>query len=421
MKQKVLVNSLDNSRQKKLLTRFIDISIFIYILSIYILSFDAALNLFSRILALLLMAILAAYVFMKGRFNLNGLPIVLGAFFIICLASCIWAVATEAALSRAMTVGQILILIVLLHNYLSQESKFIFFLNTLIWTGTIFAAYVVLRIGITAFLEGLESGLRLGGEINNVNAIGIMTAMNAIMSVWQIFYQKKHLYWLNLALSSLVCLASGSRNAIICLLAGLVLLFFLKGNYGKKIISLLQGAAIIVALLLILQLPAFDVFTSRIEALFDAFFSGGSNDTSVSTRLEMIVVGFQEFLKSPIIGHGIGYSTVITLEVFGRETYLHNNYVELLSSVGLVGTLIYYALYFTPIKHLFGYVKKQNAHSVLLFTILLMFMLSHIGGVDYYDKIAYLYILAAWLCVSQIKSENETEVKENVEENQESA
>ena len=422
MKATTKVNAIDNSRQQKLFTRFIDAVIFVYILSIYILSVDSVLNAFSRLLALGTMALLALYAFMKGSFKLGGITLVFGAFTVFCLFSCIWAVGLDPAVSKTMTIAQIFLLIALLHNYLSLEKKYAAFFNMLLWSGTIFAGYVVLRLGVNVFLEGLEEGLRMGGEINNLNAIALMTTLTIIMSLWQVFYQKKLFYWLNAGLSALVSLAAGSRTALIALLFGLLLLFFLKGNYGKKLISLFQGALIITALFLILRLPAFEAFTERIEALFDALFEGDTNDTSVSKRLEMIIVGFQEFLKSPIIGHGIGYSAVITPDIFGWETYLHNNYIELLSSVGLIGTGIYYALFFSPLKKLFSYVKKQHADAVFIATVLLTLLVTHIGTVDYYDKLIYLYLLLAWLAVEKIvnEKENTENVAEAVENNQES-
>ncbi len=61
---------------------------------------------------------------------------------------------------------------------------------------------------------------------------------------------------------------------------------------------------------------------------------GGNTDGSTSVRMGMLKCGLSMFSQKPIFGWGLGAFT----DLGGFETYSHNNYVELLVAVGLVGT-----------------------------------------------------------------------------------
>jgi O-antigen ligase len=64
-------------------------------------------------------------------------------------------------------------------------------------------------------------------------------------------------------------------------------------------------------------------------------------DVSTNERFEFAEIGLRLWAESPLWGHGLDQFRVLTY----AETYAHNNYVELLVGLGVIGLLLYYALY----------------------------------------------------------------------------
>lgn len=393
-------NNLTNkNKAKNMLILFIDILIALYVTSIYVFSYSSSLNKYSKFLALALMGMIALYLITKRSIRICGLLISLGGFTLFCAMSVFWAKDASAATSKVFTMIQIFALVFLLYNYLSMENKFDFFLKIMCISGTIFAVYTVLYLGIDNYFSGLEEGLRLGGEINNVNAIGMMTAMTALFNFWYFIYRKKTVCLIFSIICIVVTLGSGSRTALAGLLGGIVILFVLKGNSVKKLVSIFECILVLGVLLLILQLPMFSGFMDRFEMMINGFTGSGDVDNSTSVRLGMIKAGFDVFKQHPFLGIGIGNSGVITEEHFGRSTYLHNNYVELLATTGIIGTAFYYIAVLAPMFYLAKSALKQDGKSILVIALTLVTLVFHIGSVYYYIKVASLYLVIVWLCV----------------------
>ena len=388
------------------LMRFvIDILIFAYVTSVYVLSYSVVFNVISRALALLLIALLGLYALIRKTFRFSALFIYFGFFVLFGACSCLWAADLSKSLSSTFTIVQIFVLISLIYSYISYEQKINYFLFVLSIAGTFFAIYTVAYFGLEDYIAGIEDGLRVGSEINNLNAIGMMCAGACILNIWQALFEKKYWCIAFAIICFFVALGSGSRTAIVGLIFAIVFLFVLKGNSYKKMKSILQLAIIIGALYAILKLPAFESFMLRIEQMINGFLGKGDVDNSSTIRLKMIRVGFESFLENPVLGIGIGNSHVITAEHFGGwETYLHNNYVELLATTGIVGTIIYYMMFIIPAVKMIKPALAQNKLAILSEVILAVNLVFHIGTVDYYNKVSYLYLLFVWLCLPMVLS-----------------
>ena len=388
-------------------TFLIDLTTVLYIISVYTFSFNE-LNFISKGLAFILMALLAIYALQKKSIRFDGLGICLSLFTVICLLSCLWALEISVAFSDTVTMVQILILVILLYNYIQKEEKAELFITVMCIAATIFAIYTVFYFGIEEYFKGLEEGDRMGTGINNVNAIGMMTANAFILNLWQIFYRKKWIYILPAGICLVVSLGAASRTAVAGLIVGTFALFVFKGRGYKRLFSLLQCAGILLLLYLILQLPAFDVFMDRIDKMILAFFGESGADNASQVRLEMVELGLQTFYKYPISGVGIGNSGIITQQL-GFSTYLHNNYIELLASVGIIGTVIYYLMFIIPFGKTIKPAFKENQYAVIAVALIIMNLLFHIGTVQYYNKVSYLYIILFFVCIKKTRGYKDVE------------
>ncbi|MBQ4153931.1 MAG: O-antigen ligase family protein [Clostridia bacterium] len=385
------------------ITFIIDALILLYTVSVYLLSFDVQGNVISRLLAFALMGMISIYILMSKKIILNGITIWFGAFIVFCLLSSLWAINISLATERVFTLVQLFILSVLLYNYLYKENKVDYYIKVLCWSGVIFAVYTVLYFGVEAYFAGLEEGERMGGEITNVNTIGLATATAALICLWNVFYNNKKWYLIPTVICTIVALGSGSRKVLVLLFLGIALLFVLKGDSKKKIVSILQGIGVLIVLILVLQMPIFDTITSRMEGLFNMFTGEGSVESSANDRMIMIKIGLEKFLQDPFKGVGIGNSGYIVMDKMGRNTYLHNNYIELLASVGIFGTLLYYGMYFATMPQIFKSASKQDRYSILVLTILMLQLVIDYAAVQYYEKTPYLYIVLFFLIADKEK------------------
>lgn len=391
------------------LTSLIDIFILLYAVSIYILSFSEESNMISKLLALILMGLTAMYVLLVGRIKLNSLIGFCALFIFICLLSSFWAVNQNTALSMVSTLFQIFVLIFLLYNYLCFEDKMDYLIKVICIAGTVFAVYTVLYFGIDEYFAGLEEGARMGAEEINVNVVGMATASSAVIALWFVFYEKKLWYAVSVVVCAVVSLGSGSRKALIALILGVLFLFILKGNSRKKLLSILEGALLLVALYYVLQLPIFETIGERFESMLNAFTGEGSTDGSTNLRLNMIDVGLKQFEETPFTGVGIGNSKYITQKYLGWSTYLHNNYVELLASVGIFGTAAYYLMYIQPLFAVIKPAIKQNKYAVLALSLIFIELILQYGAVQYYSKTTYISLLLFSLIAERMKNRNVSE------------
>lgn len=395
------------------LNMIIDLLIPIYFCSVFIFSFNTTENnIISRLLAFALIGILAFYALMKKRMLLDKWVGLLLGFLFFCLLSCLWAWDIAVAFSKCVSLFQIILLAYLIYNYVVSENKLNYLIACLCVATTFFSIYTVFYFGIEEYFAGLEDGTRLGMEIANVNTIGRWSAVGTVINLWLVFYKRKYFCTLLMTVCGLVTIGSGSRTAIVALVCGIVFMLITDSEKKKR----KQGFVLLVVLLaimvILIQLPLFESVRDRFEIMFETFrgeHSGGSTDI----RMQLMEAGMQQFLETPIGGIGIGNSAVLTDELFNWPTYLHNNYVELLSSVGIIGTILYYSCIVGPIIMMLGKKSRKNKLAVFTISLLFMEMVCHYGTVIYSDKLTYMIIVIAFISAGQIKREKEDNIVEN--------
>lgn len=391
----------------------IDLLILLYTVSIYTMSYSAELNAVSKFTALLIMGLTGIYLLINNKISSCNMFLYFALFIIFGIMSFLWAKDVSAVYTKMLTLLQIFVLTFLLYNYIAKENKLDYLIFVICISGTIFAVYTVLYFGVAEYFAGLEEGTRMGSEITNVNTIGLAAATSAIIALWYMLYRKKYIYVIPMIVCGIVAFGTGSRKVMICLVIGIVMLFVLQRNSKKRFKYVLQCILALTVLFLILQLPIFSTITERFKYTLAGFFGGGTVDSSTSKRFKMIEAGVEYFKRYPIGGIGLGNSNIITKEFLGGlETYLHNNYVELLACSGMIGFLLYYLMYLPLVTNLAKPSFKGNGFAVLGFTLVAIRLVLHYGMITYYSKTEYIMLVLLWLILSQIKGEkNEKDIK----------
>ena len=151
-------------------------------------------------------------------------------------------------------------------------------------------------------------------------------------------------------------------------------------------------------------------------AELNAFFTLGEQDAAVGSRLAMWTLGVEGIKNAGLFGHGANgwihaRDAAVAdgrLDGFSSEfTHLHNEYLDVTFKRGLLGLLLYLALYFVPMWMFFKpYLNESNRSSDIRalalagIVIPMMFMdfgltqtfLSHNSG--------RIILCSFWMCVA---------------------
>jgi O-antigen ligase len=148
----------------------------------------------------------------------------------------------------------------------------------------------------------------------------------------------------------------------------------------------------------ILSQNIYNIF-NRFESIQLLFKSEQLTYGSTADRLSFLKLGLSTFMDNPFFG--VGSNNFVVL--FPGTGYTHNNYIEILANLGIVGFLPFYLMYFVLIKKLSKISNKGIRYFLLAFVALFLF--KEFALVTYYSK--YLIIVMFWLYLTAEEKINE--------------
>lgn len=321
--------------------------------------------------------------------------LIFNAFIVI---SSIWAIDSELSIGISKTIFQLILSYLIIYNFIVQdEDGWQNLIKILIFAGIFFSLYIISYYGIKNYFNFLNLGIRLGEEIDNVNRIGLETAITYTLVLYMtIVYDKK--YFLLLPIPFIVAIGTASRKVVIILVMStiLILLFKVEKNKVKSVFKkVLLILLIIFSFAIVINFISDFSIYKRFMSLLNLFTGNGKVDNSTLGRALLIKYGFKEFLNHPIIGIGAHNSAFIAREAIGRPTYLHNNYVELLSTTGIIGFTLFYFNYYYLVKMAFSLsdsIENKNKRNFILILLSILLVLDY-AVVSYSSMVTYLYFL----------------------------
>ncbi|MBO4212876.1 MAG: O-antigen ligase family protein [Clostridia bacterium] len=366
-----------------------------------------------------------AFLFFSKRVSIYRESIFLMVYLLFGAVSMLWAENSGAAFTKVRTILLLLVLLILVTTYIVKLGKPIYVMAAISIGSLALAVYMVAQYGFSGIFEAFEeTEERVGDLINNVNAIANSLVVGLLAMIGMAFLYRKIWLVIPIAFTSICLFAAGSRTATISLIAGLVILILfwlrsMKSSMGRLAGTISVIVAAVAIFFLIRDLPAFQTLTMRMENIF-SFFTGEAKvikENSTEVRMDYIRLGWEQFLKTPIFGNGIGCAGYAMEETYNRVTYLHNNYIEILASGGIIGFILFYAPYAIALVSLLKRVfKDRDRTPVVVITLVLLItrLIGHLGIVLYYSKIEYLFI-ALLICVvnTPTKKEEPVELPEN--------
>lgn len=292
---------------------------------------------------------------------------------------------------------------------------FIFTLNTASKLECCIATFVISGdvMGILIFATGkFEIGMaeeeRLGQAISgNANAFSALLMVSAVFALWLLLYHSKK--WMKIlgllsAIFLLVMMAlSGGRKTILAVLV--CLMYFVLAKNSKNIVKTIRNIVVIAVVLLglywaMINIPIlYTAIGERFEDLFSLISGGSSGVSSDATRVKMIELGIEQWLKKPILGYGLDTFKYYNAQATGHFYYAHNNYVELLYDLGIVGLLLYYGFFAYTAYRLRKNRSKNRSYSILGVGLLIEILMHDIGGISYYTVLTQILLSMAFMCV----------------------
>ena len=329
-------------------------------------------------------------------------------FLLYGFASYLWAIDGTYTIKRMSTVAQTLICMYFVYTYYRDDKDSSRLLDCVMWAGYIVAIYAIYYYGLNTIRSLIAAGDRIDNEFTNVNAIGMMAAYSLIITFSKIINKHFSISLIFSVPALLMVIASGSRKAFIILLFGIFFVYMTRSisqstNPAETILKFVLVCSVgVVAVMAIWSIPAFSPVTERLLQTLNQFTGQGRVDESTMRRAWFIEIGLKQFFKTPIQGIGIGNS----LFIIGRDTYLHNNYIEILACGGILGIVTFYSSYLCCFKRLMSGMKKYDEITVLCVTFFILQLLMDFMQVSYFAKDTYFYFMIFFLQVKSLSRES---------------
>jgi O-antigen ligase len=322
-------------------------------------------------------------------------------FIAYCAITGLWAKDASASIGKAISVFEIMICMTVLYCHYSRKNSVLELLEVIRYAGYIISIYAVSFYGMDTIRSTIAAEGRLDSDFANINTIAVLAAISIVLTFFQLMYYRISFSMILSIPEIIMVAATGSRKGFMIVVLGIILLFIFKyasHNLFKTILRyILIAILLIIVFRFILMLPIFFGVEERMKGLIATFTGSGTIEHSALLRKEYIEAGIEQFKKTPIFGIGIGNSGYILMNAYGKNTYLHNNFVEMLASGGVVGFLIYYAMFLWPICIIWKYRKFGDSCKVAVIILMIILLIMDFGQVSYYSKTTYFYLMVFYL------------------------
>ncbi len=276
--------------------------------------------------------------------------------------------------SSWFTYLQILAMIFFIINISEIDGDIDFFIKT------------YLLFSIVYMFSMLFWGFHIGGrvflsETSNPNGDGLALLFGVFCVLFLAESKKVNRLIVNLSLVALfmyMIILTASRKSFLAAL--LLVLFWLAFSFPRiwkkySIVSKIISISVFLLALLALFYKFAPLFMET--TLFQRLAKGVWISSDV-TRSGMYNEAFQFFLDKPLFGVGFKHYELLSI----YNTYSHSTYAEVLSTTGLVGTIIYFSAYLVIISNLYSLFIKARGTPVAIKSLnflLLMFVMLVLG------------------------------------------
>lgn len=344
-----------------------------------------------------------------GRVYFSDFDIMLVSFIAFNVLSLTWSVSGYLIVIKMLLIYFIMVFSIGHLLFLSFESKEAvdFYIRWYV-IGTILISIICLIYEWPNYLGNIRLGKILFEEpYGTFMMYSYSLQISAIMIIYKmIIGDRKIRNVLLLVLLTTCILFNGSRKA----LGGLFVFYFIASLiYDKeRTIKLLKNSLwiLVVGLALYYFLmnneTLYSSYGYRIEAFLN-YRNTGIGDVSASERSMLFSRAMKYFYQRPIYGWGSHSFAYLNEVSVGKNIYSHNNYVELLCNLGIIGFALYYVFYAKKIATMIRMERMKkysdDKHIILFIAGMVTLLILDYWTISYYRvqfllflEIAALYI-----------------------------
>lgn len=229
----------------------------------------------------------------------------------------------------------------------------------------------------------------------SANTVGMVSAIAAGFALYykkNILNTSKKFLDIVIIINIINTVLSGSRKALIWLIIPILFQFIFSNRkfYNIFIKIIISIMALILVWILIMNVQIlYDHIGCRIETMIYGMFGSNIIDDSTKTRMRLIQWGFQWYKQRKWCGYGIdNYRIVLTQwhPDYPLSYYAHNNFIEILVDLGIIGFTIYYSIYVVIIYRFMKNIKQGDSESVFFLGLIISLIITEYGLVSYFDK-----------------------------------
>lgn len=308
-----------------------------------------------------------------------------------------------------------IVFIILSCNVFRTKEDVEFLIKANIWAGVILSIYAPFTYGFNNYINAMISGMRMGSEVGGANTVGICTAMSLVMALGYYLFKRNKLYIAAMAPMVFTCFSTGSRMALITVIAGVLIMFFIyynmtnRNKLGSFFKIVFFSIVILVAgYYLLKSIPAFNRLYVRFDELIQVLLGNKASTDGIGTnriRTVLINTGLNAFKENPIFGIGYNNGRYLMSGYRGNATYsLHNNFVDILCGGGIIGFTIYYSLFIALIISLLKRIKLKSWVAGIALATLILNLISHMSGIFHVLKFYYPWLII-WIIAANLPDE----------------
>lgn len=332
--------------------------------------------------------------------------LVYGLLIFLSLFSIKWSIDNRYTIGNVKTMIRIFLVVFSIIQYVGDSKEKII---------KVFKMYIIFLLYMSFILilfEKNKPGTSLYGEAVGLyfNSIAHMLAIGCFLSYYIFRKEKKSLYLVFILIFYYIIFLTGSRKGLLFPIISIlgIEIFYRKISLKKilKLITIFLVAILICTIILNIN----EDIQKRINNLFLSVMGQNVEDKSVKERRFYRETAKELFKENPLKGIGGGCFAAYMEQInYSHVAYSHNNYLELLSTLGILGFSIYYTNYAIIIWISLKNAKKsRNIDIILPLAFIVIFTIFEYGIVSYY-RFEYQPIICLFYLMAKL---NEKELKE---------
>lgn len=325
-------------------------------------------------------------------------------FTIWCAFSLLWALNIDAAFFYLIWYLQAILLAYAIGTTIKSIADVEYTLKCIMVGGVILALRSVRGVSFSSIGGSFRVGTNIG---YNANELALKVALSCIIA-FHYFKVSKNRKWKTLFLVFIVVTLGAvfltqSRQGIVMAIGSILIYMLVSSPNPIKFIknTFIVFVGLFIFYLLITRIPFFNnLFGKRFLLLFNIINNDAKVDNSINNRLGHIKNGLNAFYNSPIVGYGAGNFNAVAGSGTSASGYAHNNYIQLLVDLGLVGFLIYYYFYIKIAIGLILSVKRNRQITAILLSMFFVILVIEYGTVSYISDFIQIIIM---LCFNVVQ------------------